>query len=363
MANSTGINAIANLSATAQMPPRPGHGTLGKKLLVYANYFKVNCPKDLSLTRYNIEVSPEAKGKKLSRVIALLLDRPEFVGERIATEWKSFIISTRPLNIPPNFTAQITYMAEGEDVPLARATTYTVRVVTPLSFSVSNLVSHLASPNPSPGYNQKAEIIQVLNAVFGHHPQSHNGVVSIGQNRHFSLDRGNPSNIQVLGGGLESLRGYFQSVRPATGGLLLNVNVTHGVFIEPGLLSSLFSKLGTGNKDTLQKKMKLVRVRVTHLPPKKNKKTNADIPRVKTIFGLAYPNDGRTLPHPPYVKAHGAGPKDVKFWLDEAPPASKSPPATGKKAPGGLALPSNAHITVFEYFKRSKLFQLPRNTS
>jgi hypothetical protein len=41
MKNAGGIGALGNLSLTPQFPPRPGHGTQGKKIAVYANYFKV----------------------------------------------------------------------------------------------------------------------------------------------------------------------------------------------------------------------------------------------------------------------------------------------------------------------------------
>jgi eukaryotic translation initiation factor 2C len=254
-------------------------------------------------------------------------------------------------------------MAEGQDEPLDRAPTYTVRVITPLSFSVSGLVSYLSAVNPEPNNLQKAEIVQVLNAVFGHHPQSKDGVVSIGQNRHFSLDRSqaNAHNIRELTGGLEALRGYFQSVRPATGGLLLNVNVTHGVFLEPIRLDLIFPKLGSGNRLTLQKKMKLVRVRVTHIPAKKSK-TNQDIPRVKTVFGLAHPQDGRGDAHPPQITAFGAGPKGVKFWIsDEGLAGGKKDLVKGQKVPkgSGSGMPNNAYISVFDYFRRSENFSNP----
>jgi eukaryotic translation initiation factor 2C len=53
--------------------------------------------------------------------------------------------------------------------------------------------------------------------------------------------------------------------------MILNINVTHGIFSEPIRLSEPFPKFGTGNKVILQKKMKLVRVRVTHIPAKKSK--------------------------------------------------------------------------------------------
>jgi eukaryotic translation initiation factor 2C len=168
------------------------------------------------------------------------------------------IISSRPLNILSEYSIGIPYLAEGQDEPLASAITHTVRVVTPLSFSVSDLVSYLCAVNWGPSYLQKAEIVQVLNALFGHYSQAHDSVVSIGQNRHFSLDRSQ-----------QNAHRYFQSVRPATSGLLFNINVTGGIFLEPIRLGELFPKFG--NKVILQKKMKLVRVRVTHIPAKKSK--------------------------------------------------------------------------------------------
>lgn len=362
MTNSKGINALANLSTTTQFPPRPGHGTLGKKIVVYANYFKLIAPPNLSLTRYNVEVSPPATGKKLGRIFQLLLELPNFAG--VATEWKSMIISTNDLNLPAGYTVQIPYKKEGEDEPLARAITYNVRVITPLTYLVSDLVKFLSSESPGPPYTQKAEVIQMMNAVFGHYPQAHPEVGSIGQNRHFSLDRSqaNAHNIRVLGGGLESLRGYFLSVRPATGGLLLNVNVTHGVFFEPDRLDKLFPKLGTGNKITLAKKLNKLRVRVIHLPAKKGKK-NQDVPRIKSICGFALTTDGRSEEHPPRVTVNGAGPTQVSFWLSDTPPAAAPAAAaagsktTGKnKKPGGSqtgGLPANQYITVYDYFQIS----------
>ncbi|KAI9049000.1 hypothetical protein LZ554_006849 [Drepanopeziza brunnea f. sp. 'monogermtubi'] len=348
--------AMASTSLTKLMPNRPGFGTLGKKITVYANYFKVIAPANLSLTRYNVEVAPAATGRKLARIFQLLLEQPEFTG--LATEWKSMIISPRVLDIPDGFTVQIPYLAEGQDEPLERAITYTVRVITPLTFSVSELCSYLASPNPGPNYAQKAEIIQVMNAVFGSHPQSQSAVTSIGQNRHFSIDRSpaNGHNKWSLGGGLESLRGYFLSVRPGTGGLLLNVNVTNGVFIEPDRLDVLFAKFGTGNKKSLNSKLRYLRVVQTHIPPKKNKK-GEPIPKIKSITGLAYSRDGSNLDHPPKVEFDGAGPKNVSFWIsDDGPPtgAGAKPPGKGKKAGGpqaGPKLPTNQLITVHKYFQ------------
>lgn len=318
---------------------------------MYANYFRVNVAPKLDITRYNVEVMPEAKGKKLNRIFQLLLEKPEF--SQCVSDGKSIVVSLQPLNIQQEQTFAITYLAEGQDEPLNNAVTYTVRVVTPTSLDVAGFVNYLGATNTGPKFPQQSETIQALNILFGHHPQANDGVVSIGQNRHFLTDRSqqNVRNVQILGGGLESLRGYFQSVRPATGGLLLNVNVTHGVFLEPIRLDQIMPRLGTGNRITLQKKLKLVRVNVTHLPVKKNK-ANQNIPRVKTIFGLAHLQDGRGDAHPPQVKEFGAGPKDVKFWIAALPaPAGKKAGKAPQKSDG---LPTNAYITVFDYFRKSR---------
>ncbi|GAB0139316.1 hypothetical protein EsDP_00007529, partial [Epichloe bromicola] len=80
---------MTNLSTTdSTMPLRPGYGTLGRRTEVFANYFKVNAPKDLTLTRYNIEVSAKLDGdekpadskaptgRKLKRIFQIILQRP-----------------------------------------------------------------------------------------------------------------------------------------------------------------------------------------------------------------------------------------------------------------------------------------------
>lgn len=355
MKSSGDIGAIGNLAVTGQFPPRPGHGTKGKPIAVYTNYLKVQAAPNLSLTRYNIEVLPAVTGRKLARLFQLLLERPEFTN--VASDFKSMVISRKPLGILDEFTVDIPYRGDGEDEPLPRATVYKVRAVAPVSLGVADLINYLCATTTGAPFIQKLEVIQALNVIFGHHPQSNEGIASIAGNRHFSLDRGrqNSRNIHVLSGGLELLRGYYQSVRPATGGILLNVNVTHGVFLEPLRLDALLPKMGTWNRVTLQKKLKLVRVQVIHLLTKKTK-ANKDIPRVKTVFGLAHPQDGRKAgeEHPPQVSEFGAGPKDVKFWVNDAAGGDAKPPAgKGEKKPTGSAIPANAYISVYSYFRAS----------
>jgi eukaryotic translation initiation factor 2C len=109
----------------------------------------------------------------------------------------------------------------------------------------------------------------------------------------------------------------FASVRAATCRILVNVNVTHAAFYNEGPLDQLmvaFDPQRRGGKTRLASFLKRVRVRTTHLPEKKKKnKAGEVIYRVKTMVGLATPNDGHGLSRPPRVREFGAGPKLVEF--------------------------------------------------
>lgn len=242
MKSISSVGALAKLSLTAQLPPRPGYGTAGRMIQVFANYYRVRIPPDLSLTRYNVEVAPEAKGRKLTQIFRLLLELPKFAN--VVTDGGSMIVSRAPLDVGDGDTLDIVYRAEGQEEPLERAQTYQIRFVTPTTFAVGDYVNYLSSTSTNgPVFENGPEIVQALNTLVGHQPKTNPNVVTLGQ-RHFSIDRLPEKfyNIRDLTGGLESLRGYFQSIRAATGSILLNVNITHGVFFQSGILSILLPK-------------------------------------------------------------------------------------------------------------------------
>ena len=294
-------------------------------------------PPNASIVRYNTEVAPEVVGKKLKRVIELLLERPEFANVIAATEFRSLLVTNKQLDVADGHVFHVQYRAEGEDEPGPRAVTYQVRLVTPTPLAVGQLVSQLASAEATPISAPKLEIIQAMNALFGFYPHSHPDISTLPKaNKHFALDR---KHFHALGGGLEALRGYYQSVRAATGGLLVNANVAHNVFLQPGPLDRLIPQLGSADKGRLDKKLAKIRVSVTHIVRKSKKGTI--IPRIKTIQGLASPKDGAKHAHPPKVKFLGANAKDVEFFLDDKP-----------ATPGGPVLPKNQYISVFDYFKK-----------
>jgi eukaryotic translation initiation factor 2C len=360
-ASLSGINALSNLSITGQpntYPARPGHGTAGNKVDLYANYFSLKPKNDFVLGRYNVEISGELAPKKRKQLFRLLLQLPEFAGA--ATDYSSMLISMGMLNIPDNYEIDIPWRNEREDEVAADAKTYRVRIVAPTSLDIGALLNYLSTNMSNNAIaQQKGEMMQAMNTLMGFYALRHDGITSIGHNRHFSTDRVRfAHNVRSLGGGLEALRGFFQSVRPATGRLLLNVNVSHSVFLTPGRLVEVFGVLGSGDPKRLADKIRYKRVKLLHLP---EKKTNAGlvIPREKSINGLAQPSDGRNQQHPPQVPKYGAGPKEVKFWIDSVPSKGEESPKAGKKGGGkkaaGSDLPVNTYISVFDYFKKSEI--------
>ncbi len=362
---------MGGLQIDATFPHRPGYGTRGQKVVLWTNYFEMIPSPDLILYRYNVAVQPDAKGRKLSQIVKLLLQLPEYrtFKDDIVTDFKSTLVSRRKLS-PEAAESAIQYMAEGEDEPRAHAQTYRLRVEETGTLTVSELTDYLASTSVNTAYADKLPVLQALNIFLGHYAKSSPAIATIGSSKSFSLSQTSPK--RDLGAGLSALRGFFSSVRVATCRILVNVNVSHGAFYDAKRLDSLIHDYGSAhqfNRVKLQSFLKRVRVQVVHLAEKKNK-AGESIPRVKTIFGLANKDDGHSLEHPPRVQTFGAGPKDVEFFLNDSPATPSSSSASqaggassGKKkgkggkggkigqGPGQNVSQGGRYISVYEFFR------------
>ena len=319
------------------------------------------------LHRYDIQISPEAAGRKCFRVVQLLLQSAEMAPRQgdLATDFRSTLVSK--IKFPCDETIiEVRYRSEGEDEPAARATTYKVRVLYTKTLSIGELVNYLNSTNLSQSLRDKQELTQALNIFLNHYAKSSKNLATIGSTKSFCLNRNAARGD--LGSGLEVIRGFFSSVRVATCRILVNINVSHGAFYHAGPLPALMNNYGVRNTVALERFLKLVRVQTTHLPEKRNR-ANDVIPRVKTIFGLARKDDGHGMAHPPRIRQHGAGAKDVEFWLDGEANSSRAPKAAAKggakgkgkgkdKAQPESSAASGSYITVFDFFRTSTSFSL-----
>lgn len=350
-----------------RLPLRPGYGTQGRQVLLWANYFELVAPPDLLLFRYSIEVLPDdagrkPTGKRLKRIVELLLEEHlSAYRSSIATDCKSNLVCRFELPIEDE-QYHVRYRSEEEDEPSQNAKTYQVHLQDTGTLRVSELTDYLASSHASALFGSKEEIIQALNVVVGHHPKTTSNLFSVGANKHFDISTSDVESMS-LGAGLKAIRGFFISVRTATSRLLVNVQVKHTACYSEGPLDRLMLMYLEENGRNMVKLgifLKKLRVQVTHIV-KKNKSGHI-IQRIKTITSLATPGDGHGLLHPPIVPKFAAGAKEVKFFLgtheEQAGGKEQGPTKRegkkGKKAgKAGPERPQEGYISVYDFFQRS----------
>lgn len=341
---------VAKLSLNEDFPTRPAYGTRGKPITLRANYFNLEPAKNLVLYRYHVSVLPEAKGRKLKRIFDLLLQEPSLA--RAATDFKTFLILRNKVE---EIEVDVAYRSEFEDDPEPKTRPYRVKIQITGQIEVAALLNHFKTTEADPNFSPSTQhqILQTLNVLLGHYPQANPATSTISANKHFSFGD-KPVGVD-LGGGLAALRGYFRSVRLAAGRMLVNINVSHAAFFQPGSLVDLinaFANTYGRNSWQLEKFLKKVRVETTHLPAKKNK-VGQKIPRIRTIIALANTSDGSALSHPPHISEFAAGPHGVQFWLDS--PSQKTPTTLGTKKGVSSTKPTGVgYITVYDFFKKCK---------
>ncbi|KZL66534.1 rna interference and gene silencing protein, partial [Colletotrichum incanum] len=360
--------SLNKLSLEPVLPQRPGYGTRGTPITLWANYVELVASTSLKLYRYDISVSPGVTGRKLTQVIRLLLQAPALIALRqdVVSDFKATLLSRRELS-RDNIRFPIRYRAEGEDEPRENAREYDVRLRYTGALTVAELTEYLTSTDLTANYVNKLPMIQAFNILLNHYSKSSGHLVMIGSSKTFSLSQS--SSALDIGSGLTAMRGFFASVRAATCRVLVNVNVSHGAFYQAGPLDQLILRFDAQlrNKSKIEAFLKRLKIRTTHLPEKKNKSGEV-IPRIKTIYGLATPNDGQGLAHPPRVREYGAGPKHVEFWLDnhtQTDPSTREETVSGtrkkkkKKAKGAVpdgpsaSTTSGKYISVYDFFLTS----------
>lgn len=360
------VLAAKNLKTSGQprYPERPGYGTQGQPVKLYANYFEL---KSLGkeLFRYHVDVGGDSAGhkptgKKARQVVRLLLDEHFFqYHNSITTDYRSTLVSR--IELPIMGTFDVRYRDEHEDEYPENPKVYKVTCQFTGKLNPSDLLNYLTSSNASAMFESKAEVIQAMNIVLGHQPKSDRSIVSIGANRHYALHPDLTEKCS-LGAGLEVLRGFFVSARAATARILVNVQVKYVACYQEGPLANVIMEYQRGNSSNIYKLeafLKELRIRANHIV-KKNKK-GQDVPRMKAIAGLATRADGSSLPQPPKVSHHGAGPRDVQFFLDKPGQQSSShgqsgqlPSKKGKKQPKAGPAQAGKYITVADFFRQGK---------
>ena len=345
---------LAELDLVEDFPWRPGYGTDGRGVILRANYCRLKRPSNsprLSLCRYELTVKPDASGGKLMQIIRLFLQSPEHneYRDRMVTDFSAIVLT---LGQVTDKVITVSYRTEYENEPCQNAPKYTVTLKFQCVLNVGDLMKYLTLAD-YPKFTGQTSVIQALNIVINYYAKSSSNIKTLGSSKNFHLVNPEWKEIKT---GLRVVRGFFTSVRPAAGRLLLNVNVCHTVFYEPIRLDKLMREYFLANQNNVHKVaqfVKKLRVETTHLRNKRGER----IRRIKTIYNLARKDDGtkdngECIPHPPKVAYDGAGPTQVLFWLEDrggtASTASKKKGQESSSAAGGR------YISVYDYFRSSK---------
>ncbi|KAK3349981.1 ribonuclease H-like domain-containing protein [Lasiosphaeria hispida] len=377
--------------STHIFPFRPNFGHEGIKTELWANYFKLNLTVR-SLFAYSLTISRPVpveeegkppkkggkstsgkkdgdaadtpKGKKLAIIIQLALDQlPEQAV--IASEFKQQVITLKKLDLPETnaINVQIT--------DRARPDKWVVTFNGPESLQIDDLMEYLITmKDVDSSFPKFAREIDAIGVILGHMARTDPGTTAIGSGRFFAFDNARADAARDIDQSMVTiLRGYFQSVRPATGRLLVNTNVTHGIFRRAGNLGAILTKKGLNRMQTISaqnidfryaaqlkevnsKFLSRVRVRV-HFPGKRAGEFSGS--QDATSSGLATSRDnldknGKEIeegasPQFTVPRFSYGGPQHVKFLLRAREPQPGEKP---KRAPKGLQW--GTYVTVAQYY-------------
>lgn len=342
-------------------PGRPGFGTKGRHIVLRANYFQLQTVFEVgkkemerTLYRYEVDIQPRDQPRaKKRRVLDMILASGKLAGKTVATDYANIIVTTSKLDLGDSKTweeknkvvpAPGASSAGADDgntpdfVQEARArNTVSFRVTYTDSFSLQHIVNYLKCQSLGAQYAGRIDVIQLLNIILCKAPNAANAVACLPGNK-FYPHQGHPGmKLKDLTGGLIALRGYFSSVRPAVGRLLVNLNVTSGAFYKPLPVPALIAELNSYDFETQEAFVRMLKVQAEYKPAKEK-----PFSKQKTIAGFARtPNTKKGQPTPAKVKRFGNA-NEIRFRYSATP--------------GGL----KRETTVADYFRNRYGINLQR---
>ncbi|XP_022974445.1 protein argonaute 10-like [Cucurbita maxima] len=260
-------NGASNSSKSVSFAPRPGFGQVGTKCMVKANHFFAELP-DKDLNQYDVTITPEVASRTVNRGIMaelVRLYRESDLGKRLpAYDGRKSLYTAGELPfVWREFNIKLVDEEDGVSGP-KRERDYKVVIKFVARANLQYLGQFLAGKRA----NAPQEAIQILDIVL--RELSSKRYCPIGRS-FFSPDIRSP---QRLGDGLESWRGFYQSIRPTQMGLSLNIDMASAAFIEPlpilEFVAQLLGKdvlsrpLSDSDRVKIKKALRGVKVDITH---------------------------------------------------------------------------------------------------
>nr|QOP58841.1 argonaute 1b [Nicotiana benthamiana] len=254
-------------SKSLRFPLRPGKGSNGMRCIVKANHFFAELP-DKDLHQYDVTISPEVSSRGVNRAVMaqlVKLYQESHLGKRLpAYDGRKSLYTAGPLPfVQKDF--KIT-LIDDEDGPGGARREREFKVVIKLAARAD--LHHLGMFLEGKQADAPQEALQVLDIVLRELPTSR--FCPVGRS-FYSRDLGRK---QPLGEGLESWRGFYQSIRPTQMGLSLNIDMSSTAFIEPlpviDFVTQLLNRdvpsrpLSDAGRVKIKKALRGVKVEVTH---------------------------------------------------------------------------------------------------
>lgn len=266
-APSQSIQPLPSSSKSVKFPLRPGQGFAGKRCIVKANHFFAELP-DKDLHQYDVTITPEVSSRGVNRAVMqqlVNLYRDSHLARRLpAYDGRKSLYTAGPLPfVSKEF--RITLVDE-EDGAGGQRREREFKVVIKLAARAD--LHHLGLFLQGKQADAPQEALQVLDIVLRELPTTRYSPVG---RSFYSPDLG---RRQPLGEGLESWRGFYQSIRPTQMGLSLNIDMSSTAFIEPlpviEFVSQLLNRdissrpLSDADRVKIKKALRGVKVEVTH---------------------------------------------------------------------------------------------------
>ncbi|KAK3825007.1 MAG: Piwi domain-containing protein, partial [Benniella sp.] len=247
---------------------RPDFGKAGKVVQVRSNHFEVTKLPNITIYHYDISVVPDVTPSVNRRIFTELMARhresdlgnihPVFDGRK-----NMFSPSELPFGDDRTFEIVL----PNDLSPRYPAPTFKVKIRIVNTIDLNEL--HQFLQGKAAMSNNILTGIMALDVLIRHQPAMLHATVG----RAFYT----PDSKKLLEGPLEAWRGYYQSMRPGYGKMLINVDITGTAFFQGGPLLNLVTKiLNVPSVDDLrrpapslswtkvEKQIKGLRVRVDH---------------------------------------------------------------------------------------------------
>ncbi|KAF7295912.1 Argonaute-like protein [Mycena chlorophos] len=248
---------------------RPEYGKAGRAIDIIVNALPATIPEG-NIYHYDVitpDNNPPAFNTRIIRALQDGVALNVFAEARAVYDGKKNLYSSVRLNLPGGDTASYDVPIPGQ-APQANRPPRVVPVRLALVNTIGTELLHRFIAGQQSEDDRIKTALQALNIVIKMAPS----LVYPTKGRSFFT----PAGKKPIGKGLELWRGYFQSVRPTLGRMLVNVDISTGVMYAPGPLVELCAaylevapaRLNAGMPDRIRIKLQrfLVGLRVSVVP-------------------------------------------------------------------------------------------------